>query len=50
LDGSSIKFIEFWRMQDLEEQNALRRFFEVPESIHYKDSAREVEMAALAPG
>lgn len=47
LDGSSIKFIEVLEDAGLEEQNALRRFFEIPESIHYKDSAREVEMAAL---
>jgi len=47
LDGSSIQFINILDDAGLEEQNALRRFFEVPESIHYKDSAREVEMAAL---
>ncbi|MFO7824868.1 MAG: bifunctional UDP-3-O-[3-hydroxymyristoyl] N-acetylglucosamine deacetylase/3-hydroxyacyl-ACP dehydratase [Cyclobacterium sp.] len=47
LDGSSIQFIEILEDAGLEEQNALRRFFEVPESIHYKDSGREVEMAAL---
>ncbi len=47
LDGSSIQFIDILEDAGLEEQNALRRFFEVPESIHYKDSAREVEMAAL---
>ncbi|MEX2511794.1 MAG: bifunctional UDP-3-O-[3-hydroxymyristoyl] N-acetylglucosamine deacetylase/3-hydroxyacyl-ACP dehydratase [Cyclobacteriaceae bacterium] len=47
LDGSSIQFISILEEAGLEEQNALRRFFEVPESIHYKDSAREVEMAAL---
>lgn len=47
LDGSSIQFIDILEDAGMEEQNALRRFFEVPESIHYKDSAREVEMAAL---
>lgn len=47
LDGSSIQFINILEEAGLEEQNALRRFFEVPESIHYRDSAREVEIAAL---
>ncbi|MGY6559710.1 MAG: bifunctional UDP-3-O-[3-hydroxymyristoyl] N-acetylglucosamine deacetylase/3-hydroxyacyl-ACP dehydratase [Nitritalea sp.] len=47
LDGSSIQFIEVLEASGFEEQNALRRFFEVPESISYRDPAREVEMAAL---
>ncbi len=47
MDGSSIQFIEVLEDAGLEEQNALRRFFEVQESIQYKDPAREVEMVAL---
>ncbi|HLU88803.1 MAG TPA: bifunctional UDP-3-O-[3-hydroxymyristoyl] N-acetylglucosamine deacetylase/3-hydroxyacyl-ACP dehydratase [Cyclobacteriaceae bacterium] len=47
MDGSSIQFIHKLEDAGLEEQNALRRFFEVPESIHYRDAEREVEMAAL---
>ncbi|MDN3669917.1 bifunctional UDP-3-O-[3-hydroxymyristoyl] N-acetylglucosamine deacetylase/3-hydroxyacyl-ACP dehydratase [Echinicola jeungdonensis] len=47
MDGSSIQFIDILEDAGLKEQNALRRFFEVPESIHYRDSDREVEMAAL---
>jgi UDP-3-O-[3-hydroxymyristoyl] N-acetylglucosamine deacetylase/3-hydroxyacyl-[acyl-carrier-protein] dehydratase len=47
MDGSSIQFIEVLEDAGFEEQNALRRFFEVQESIQYKDSAREVEMVAL---
>lgn len=47
MDGSSIQFIKILEEAGFEEQNALRRFFEVPESIHYRDTAREVEMAAL---
>ena len=47
LDGSSIKFIEILEAAELEEQNALRRFFEVTESITFRDPSREVEMAAL---
>jgi UDP-3-O-[3-hydroxymyristoyl] N-acetylglucosamine deacetylase / 3-hydroxyacyl-[acyl-carrier-protein] dehydratase len=47
LDGSSIQFINILEEVGLEEQNALRRFFEVQESITYRDPAREVELAAL---
>ncbi|EON76246.1 N-acetylglucosamine deacetylase [Lunatimonas lonarensis] len=47
MDGSSLPFIKILEEAGLEEQNALRRFFEIPESIHYKDASREVEMAAL---
>jgi len=47
MDGSSIQFIQVLEEAGFEEQNALRRFFEVPESIHYRDTEREVEMAAL---
>lgn len=47
MDGSSIQFIEILDDAGLEEQNALRRFFEIPESITFRDVSREVEMAAL---
>ncbi len=47
MDGSSIQFINVLEDAGYEEQNALRRFFEVTESIHYRDTQREVEMAAL---
>lgn len=47
MDGSSIQFIKILEEAGFEEQNALRRFFEVSESIHYRDAEREVEMAAL---
>jgi UDP-3-O-[3-hydroxymyristoyl] N-acetylglucosamine deacetylase/3-hydroxyacyl-[acyl-carrier-protein] dehydratase len=47
MDGSSIQFIDVLEDVGLEEQNALRRFFEVPESITYREPSREVEMAAL---
>jgi len=47
MDGSSIQFIKVLEEAGFEEQNALRRFFEVSESIHYRDTEREVEMAAL---
>jgi UDP-3-O-[3-hydroxymyristoyl] N-acetylglucosamine deacetylase / 3-hydroxyacyl-[acyl-carrier-protein] dehydratase len=47
MDGSSIQFIEILRKAELEEQNALRDFLEVEESIFHNDSKRGVEMAAL---
>jgi UDP-3-O-[3-hydroxymyristoyl] N-acetylglucosamine deacetylase/3-hydroxyacyl-[acyl-carrier-protein] dehydratase len=47
LDGSSMMFIEALEKVGTEEQNALRNFFEVPEAISYRDSARDVEIAAL---
>ena len=47
MDGSSIQFIEPLEEVGLEEQNALRNFFEITESIHYRDKERDVEMAAL---
>ena len=47
MDGSSIEFIRPLEEVGLEEQNALRNYFEIPQGIHYKDSEREVELAAL---
>jgi UDP-3-O-[3-hydroxymyristoyl] N-acetylglucosamine deacetylase / 3-hydroxyacyl-[acyl-carrier-protein] dehydratase len=47
MDGSSIKFIEALQEAGLEEQNALRNYFEIPESIHHKEPERDVEIAAL---
>ena len=47
MDGSSIMFIEAILTVGLEEQNAFRNYFEVPESINYKDPSRDVEIAAL---
>ncbi|WP_020527467.1 bifunctional UDP-3-O-[3-hydroxymyristoyl] N-acetylglucosamine deacetylase/3-hydroxyacyl-ACP dehydratase [Flexithrix dorotheae] len=47
MDGSSIKFIEAIESVGLEEQNVMRNFFEIPESVFYKESDRQVEIAAL---
>lgn len=47
LDGSSKMFIDALETVGTEEQNALRNFYEVNESIMYRDSARDVEIAAL---
>lgn len=47
MDGSSAMFIDALLEGGIEEQNAQRNFFEIPESVFYKDKARDVEIAAL---
>jgi len=47
LDGSAIQYIEAIEKVGTSEQSALRNFFEVPESVIYRDHSRNVEMAAL---
>lgn len=47
MDGSSSPFVEALQNAGFEEQNALRNFFEVREPIFYRDSSRDVEIAAL---
>ena len=47
MDGSSKMFVEALEKAGCAEQNALRNFFEVKESISYRDEDRDVEIAAL---
>ncbi len=47
MDGSSRMFVDALTQVGTEEQNALRDFFEVPESIFFRDKERQVEIAAL---
>lgn len=47
MDGSSIQFVNAIKEIGTEEQNALRDFFEVQDSIFYREAARNVEIAAL---
>lgn len=47
MDGSSIQFVTALKEVGTEEQNALRDFFEVQDSIFYREAARNVEIAAL---
>ena len=47
MDGSSIKFVEALKEVGLEEQGVMRNFFEIPESVFYKEEDRQVELAAL---
>lgn len=47
MDGSSIQFVNLLKEAGLQEQNALRNFFEVPEGIFHREPGRQVEIAAL---
>jgi UDP-3-O-[3-hydroxymyristoyl] N-acetylglucosamine deacetylase/3-hydroxyacyl-[acyl-carrier-protein] dehydratase len=47
MDGSSYEFIKAIMEVGLEEQNALRNYFEIPEEIRFVDNGRAVEIAAL---
>jgi UDP-3-O-[3-hydroxymyristoyl] N-acetylglucosamine deacetylase / 3-hydroxyacyl-[acyl-carrier-protein] dehydratase len=47
MDGSSIQFVNILKEAEAEEQNALRDFYEVQDSIFYREAARNVEIAAL---
>jgi UDP-3-O-[3-hydroxymyristoyl] N-acetylglucosamine deacetylase/3-hydroxyacyl-[acyl-carrier-protein] dehydratase len=47
MDGSSIKFVEALMSAGIEQQNAYRNYFEVPEYVHYKDEEKNIELAAL---
>lgn len=47
MDGSSMPFVEALHDAGAEEQNALRDFFEVQDSIFYREASRNVEIAAL---
>lgn len=47
MDGSSMPFVQAIHEAGAEEQNALRDFFEVQDSIFYREASRNVEIAAL---
>ena len=47
MDGSSKPFLDVLKKAGTEEQNALRDFFEVQESIFYRDHSKDIEIAAL---
>lgn len=47
MDGSSLPFVEAIERVGLEEQNALRNFFEVTEAITYREDERDTDIAAL---
>jgi UDP-3-O-[3-hydroxymyristoyl] N-acetylglucosamine deacetylase/3-hydroxyacyl-[acyl-carrier-protein] dehydratase len=47
MDGSSIQFVNALKEAGSEEQNALRDFFEVQDSIFYREVSRNIEIAAL---
>lgn len=47
MDGSSMPFVQILKDAGAEEQNALRDFYEVQDSIFYRETSRNVEIAAL---
>ncbi|WP_242920637.1 bifunctional UDP-3-O-[3-hydroxymyristoyl] N-acetylglucosamine deacetylase/3-hydroxyacyl-ACP dehydratase [Pontibacter liquoris] len=47
MDGSSIEFVKALQSVGLQEQNALRNYFEISKGISYKDDSRGVEIAGL---
>lgn len=47
MDGSSIKFVEAIRDAEPVEQEAHRKFFELPEEVRFKDLDKGIELAAL---
>lgn len=47
MDGSSRQFVDILKEAGSEQQNALRDFYEVQDSIFYRDASRDVEIAAL---
>jgi UDP-3-O-[3-hydroxymyristoyl] N-acetylglucosamine deacetylase / 3-hydroxyacyl-[acyl-carrier-protein] dehydratase len=47
MDGSSLPFIDAINVIGLEEQSALRNFFEVPHGIFFHDAEKNIELAAL---
>ena len=47
MDGSSYEFIQALNSVGFEEQNALRNYYVIPDTIRYVDNARGVEIAAL---
>lgn len=47
MDGSALPFVEAFQEAGIQEQNAQRNFYEIPESIFYQDKKLGVEIAAL---
>lgn len=47
LDGSAFKFIELIEEAGVEEQNAIRNYYEVTEAVHFRNEDHSIELAAL---
>ncbi len=47
MDGSSIEFVKALRSVGFEDQGVRRNFFEISESVFYKEEDREVEIVGL---
>jgi UDP-3-O-[3-hydroxymyristoyl] N-acetylglucosamine deacetylase / 3-hydroxyacyl-[acyl-carrier-protein] dehydratase len=46
-DGSAIEFVYLLKEAGFEEQGALRNFYEIDESIWYRDKSKDIEIAIL---
>lgn len=47
VDGSAIKFVELIEEAGIEEQGALRNYYEIEEAIHFRNDDQSIELAAL---
>lgn len=47
MDGSAIEFVKAIQTAGLEEQNAARNYYEIPQEISYRDKEKDIEFAAL---
>lgn len=47
MDGSSIKFVDALMAAGIEEQNAVRNYFEINEFVHYRNPEKDIEIAGL---
>ena len=47
MDGSALPFVNLIEEAELEEQNALRNYYEVTEAVHFRNDDKSIELAAL---
>lgn len=47
MDGSSIEFVKAIEAIGIQEQNGIRNYFEVPESVFFRDDEKDAEIIAL---
>jgi UDP-3-O-[3-hydroxymyristoyl] N-acetylglucosamine deacetylase / 3-hydroxyacyl-[acyl-carrier-protein] dehydratase len=47
LDGSAIQFVEIIEEAGVEEQHALRNYYEITEAVHFRNDDQSIELAAL---
>jgi UDP-3-O-[3-hydroxymyristoyl] N-acetylglucosamine deacetylase/3-hydroxyacyl-[acyl-carrier-protein] dehydratase len=47
VDGSALQFVELVEESGIEEQHALRNYYEIEEAIHFRNDDQSIELAAL---